>query len=124
MTPPYGHTRTYTVVARRYCDQLASLKLVGCRVTDDGLRAVLRACLQLRELCITDNELISDASLKHMHEDSLLTRKPPTSTSVTSTSSLAHASEASQRSAGEFLGAVPSGTLHRQPSEMRRIAAL
>ena len=96
---------------------------MGCRVTDDGLRAVLRACLQLRELCITDNELISDASLKHMHEDSLLTRKAPTSTSI-SMHAHTHASEASQRSAGEFLGAVPSGTLHRQPSEMRRIAAL
>lgn len=108
------------MVLRSYCAQLSSLKLAGCRVTDDGLRAVLRACPQLRELCVTDSELISDASLQHMHEDSLLTREPPTPTHAH-----AHASTANATPVDTEPSVDPSSrAMVRQPSEMRRIAAM
>ena len=104
-----------------YCNQLTSLRIVGCHVTDDGVRAILRACPQLRELCLTDKGVISEASLQHMHEDTLLTREPPDAREA---AGLPMGGSASGHASGTASGANALGALHRQPSDVRRIATM
>ena len=52
-----------------YCTQLESLRLSGCRVTDEGLLPVMKCCKQLREVEVSDITSLLIFSPSEVHED-------------------------------------------------------